>query len=383
MRINRLRGSTCIIYPGGRLRKTILRIGARHDLRAARARGTAKSRAIIGVKREMEFCVLFAPAQIAAGMVSGMAGIFDQPGLIVFAGIVVAVAARRWRKRLLARARLRAAPNWPTVTATIDVPAVLKDITPENKQRLIASLTYFYRNPELQMGEYRRPFATKEQARQWAVQFKGRTVPVHVNPEDPSDSVLLERDLAGSDFAMHAPVKVGTAALDPMPQVISPMFRLVCGLAEIAGLAGLATSAVMLGVNLVMHGKLRPYGYYWAGGILFGVCAAAAIAVQINLMRTEEGRWLLHSYRRWCPEWMRWSLNLTGGSVALKPLLHMLNLLHLISPGSSHWMHAPWAQALAPYVPYAIGCWLFFMITAFHAALLRSQEELHISVVEA
>jgi hypothetical protein len=39
--------------------------------------------------------------------------------------------------------------------------------------------------------------------------------------------------------------------------------------------------------------------------------------------------------------------------------------------------------ALAPYAPYAIGCWLFFMITAFHAALLRSQEELHISVVEA
>jgi hypothetical protein len=35
--------------------------------------------------------------------------------------------------------------------------------------------------------------------------------------------------------------------------------------------------------------------------------------------------------------------------------------------------------ALALYVPYAIGCWLFFVLTAFHAALLRSQEEMHIS----
>jgi hypothetical protein len=233
------------------------------------------------------------------------------------------------------------------------------------------------------MGEYKRSFAGKEQAKQWAAQFKGRTVPVHVNPDDPTDSVLLESDLAGSDFAVFTPVKMGETALDPMPQVLSPTFRLVCGLAEIAGLAGLATSAVMLCVDLVLHGKLRPYGYYWIGGILLGVCAAAAVAVQIQLGRTEEGRWLLHSYKRWCPEWMRWSLNLTGGSVAVKPLSHLFILFHVFGPNSSHWTHSSWAQALAPYVPYAVGIWLFFMITAFHAALLRSQEELHISVVEA
>jgi hypothetical protein len=316
-------------------------------------------------------------------MISGAAWIFDRPGPVVVAAVVIFAAVRHWWKRRKSRARLRAAPNWPTVTAMIDVAAVLKNITPEAKDRLAVSLTYFYRNPELQMGEYRRPFATKEQAKQWAAQFKGRAVPVHVNPDDLTDSVLLESDLAGSEFAVYTPVKMGAMALDSMPQVLSPTFRLVCGLAEIAGLAGLATSVVMLGVNFVMHGKLRPYGYYWMGGILFGVCLAAAIAVQIQLGRTEEGRWLLHSYKRWCPEWMRWSLNLTGGSVAVKPLSHLFILFHVIGPNSAHWAHSPWAQALAPYVPYAIGCWLFFMITAFHAALLRSQEELHISVVEA
>lgn len=327
---------------------------------------------------------MFASAQIGAGLVSGAAGIIDQSGRVVGAALVILfVVALRWWKKRKARARLREAANWPTVTATIDVAAILKNTTPDAKDRLAASLTYFYRNPELQMGEYKRPFGGIAGAKQWAAQFKGRTVPVHVNPDDPTDSVLLESDLAGSDFGVYAPLKAEATAFDPMPQVLSPTFRLVCGLAEIAGLAGLATSVVMLGVNLAMHGKLRPYGYYWIGGILLGVCLAAAIAVQIQLGRTEEGRWLLHSYKRWCPEWMRWSLNLTGGTVAAKPLWHMLFLFNLISPSSSHWTHSAWAQALAPYVIYAIGCWLFFVITAFHAALLRSQEELHISVLEA
>ncbi len=326
---------------------------------------------------------MFAPVQIGAGLVAGAAGIFDHPGIVVFAGIAIAVAARHWWKMRQERQRKRAAVNWPTITATIEVPAVVQHVAAKDKHPNIVALQYFYRNPELQMGEFRRSFATKEQAKQWGAQFKGRTVPVHVNPNDPTDSELLESDIAGSDFAIHAPLNVGGPALDAMPQVISQSMRLVCGLAELAGLAGMATSAVLLAVNMAMHGKLRPYGYYWIGGMLLGICLASAVVVQIYLRRTEEGRWLLKSYKRWCPGWMRWSVNLTGGSVAFKPLLHLFNFIHLISPHSSHWMQQPWAQALAPYVPYAIGCWLFFIMTAFHAALLRSQEELHISVVEA
>jgi hypothetical protein len=324
---------------------------------------------------------MFALAQAGVISLAGTPEIVRHPGLLAAVAIVLFAAARHWWKKRQARERVRAALNWPTITATIEVPAVIQQYVPE--KAIVVALEYFYRNPELQLGEYRRSFATKEQAKQWATQFKGRTVPVHVNPRDPADSVLLESDLAGSDFAIHAPLKVGGPSLDEMPQVISQTFRLVCGLAELAGLAGMATSAVLLAVNIAMHGKLRPYGYYWIGGILFGVCVVSAVAVQIYLQRTEEGRWLLKSYKQWCPGWMRWSLNLTGGSVAFKPLLHLLNLVHLLAPHSSHWTQHPWAQALAPYVPYAIGCWLFFIITAFHAALLRSQEELHISVVEA
>jgi hypothetical protein len=331
--------------------------------------------------RGQDFRAMFAPAQAGGLLGYGESALLRRPGVLVVAAIVVLALFRKWWKAYRERARKKAALNWPIVTATIEVPEVLQNVTVEDKY--IVALTYFYRNPELQMGEFRRSFPTKDHAKQWAGQFKGRSVPVHVNPNDPTDSVLLDRDVAGSDFAMQAPLAVAGPALDEMPQVISSTLRLVCGLAEIAGLAGLATSAVLLAVNIAMHGKLRPYGYFWTGGILLGVCVASAIVVQIELRRTEEGRWLLKSYRRWCPGWMRWSLKLTGGSAVFKPLWHLLNLIHLFAPHSSHWMNQPWAQALAPYVPYAIGCWLFFMITAFHAALLRSQEELHISLVEA
>ena len=56
----------------------------------------------------------------------------------------------------------------------------------------LATLTYFYRNPELQMGEYTRFFPLKASAQAWADQFKDRQVVIHVNPRDLTDSVLMD-----------------------------------------------------------------------------------------------------------------------------------------------------------------------------------------------
>jgi hypothetical protein len=92
--------------------------------------------------------------------------------------------------------------NWPTVSAIVDVVSVAfrEDNTLRLKANLnfphyLATLTYFYPNPEQQTGEYSRRFGDKDEAQAWANSYKGSTVMVHVDPRDPTRSVLREEDL--------------------------------------------------------------------------------------------------------------------------------------------------------------------------------------------
>ena len=93
--------------------------------------------------------------------------------------------------------------NWPTLSAVIDIASVafMEDDDPlpgmagSNHHYYLATLTYVWRNPELQMGEYRRSFANEDDARAWANSYKGETVTIHVDPRDPTRSVLRQEDL--------------------------------------------------------------------------------------------------------------------------------------------------------------------------------------------
>jgi hypothetical protein len=92
--------------------------------------------------------------------------------------------------------------KWPTVSAVIEVVSVafMEDDIPSPKADLDgsyykATLTYTYKNPEQQMGDYSRDFAEEDEAKAWANSYKGETVKVHVDPSDPTRSVLREEDL--------------------------------------------------------------------------------------------------------------------------------------------------------------------------------------------
>ena len=94
--------------------------------------------------------------------------------------------------------------NWPTVSAVIDLVSVSvldnDTVLPPMKASLnssgyLATLTYIYRNPEEQMGEFRRTFGNEDDAKAWANSYKGETVKIHVDPRDPGRSVLREEDL--------------------------------------------------------------------------------------------------------------------------------------------------------------------------------------------
>lgn len=89
--------------------------------------------------------------------------------------------------------------DWPQTSAVID----LVTVVPQTEQTrygervvgYLVALTYFYRNPELQMGEYSRMFNLESDAKAWADSYKGRNVMIHVDPRDPSRSILRKEEL--------------------------------------------------------------------------------------------------------------------------------------------------------------------------------------------
>lgn len=115
-------------------------------------------------------------------------------GIIVLLAICWAIFAE-WIKRVRYR-------NWSTVSAVVDIVSVaffedniIRFNVNASSPYYLATLTYTYRNPEQQMGEYRRKFAEKEDAEAWANSYKDETVKVHVDPRDPTRSVLRDEDL--------------------------------------------------------------------------------------------------------------------------------------------------------------------------------------------
>lgn len=124
---------------------------------------------------------------------------FDWFGLPLFIAIVIGSAVARYGRFFVQWWNGKRASDWTTLPATIDVVSISEQIGDrgrgEQTTRYLATLTYFYRNPELQMGEYSRLFTYKVEADAWSAPYKGKTVVVHIDPRDNSRSVLRKEDL--------------------------------------------------------------------------------------------------------------------------------------------------------------------------------------------
>ena len=140
---------------------------------------------------------------IIAGILISGGGTITRFEIILFslAVVVLIFVAVCWGiiEEWIERTRGR---NWPTVSAVIDIVSVahIEDDSLSPKADLDdssykATLTYTYNNPEQQMGDYSRSFGDKDEAQAWANSYKGETVKVHVDPRDPTRSVLREEDL--------------------------------------------------------------------------------------------------------------------------------------------------------------------------------------------
>lgn len=108
------------------------------------------------------------------------------------------IASRYWRFFVQWMNGIRGR-DWAKVSAVIDVVSVVQQTAQgrygEYVVGYLGTLTYFYRNPELQSGDYSRMFGQESEAQAWAASYKGRTVMVHVNRRDPSRSVLRKEEL--------------------------------------------------------------------------------------------------------------------------------------------------------------------------------------------
>jgi hypothetical protein len=118
--------------------------------------------------------------------------------LVVFVAVVIASTASSWQF-IAQRWNGYRGRNWPTVSAVIDLVSVQRREESGGKGRPIitwvALLTYVYRIPDLQTGDYDRSFSDEDEAKDWANSLKGCAVMVHVDPKDPAHSVLRKEDL--------------------------------------------------------------------------------------------------------------------------------------------------------------------------------------------
>ena len=143
---------------------------------------------------------------MASTIASGSIDVWESTPFLIFVAVVILAIATftihsmgYWRLFAQWLLALRGR-EWPTLSALIDDVSVVEQRQGTGHGDMVnylVTLTYSYRNPELQTGEYTRLFSYDEEddARAWAASYKGSTVMVHVDPQDPSRSVLRKEEL--------------------------------------------------------------------------------------------------------------------------------------------------------------------------------------------
>lgn len=298
--------------------------------------------------------------------------IFEQIGLPIL--IVALASIYGGAKTLMRRWGTGSSRGWPTVSAVIDVVSVAEEII-EGRYGSVtttgykATLTYFYRNPELQMGEYAKTFPLEGAAKRWAEGFKGKTVLVHVNPKDPSDSVLLKNDLEGLGNGTQLNAE-DLLHMEGLPQ-LKRGYLILSGISEFVALAGLALTAT--GVWMQKN-RSTPE---WLVTTLICLAVFNALSAWLVSYRADDSRRMqsmLRSYTLFCPAWMRWGVNITGG---LLFAAWVIAEFHDLLPSTTQ--HA--LGIGLSYSSYLLAAWIFLSTGATHVAILRSQESVQRQVV--
>jgi hypothetical protein len=316
-----------------------------------------------------------APTQIAHHLLDATSRLLFRPEIIwpIIAGILGFNARWHRQRRRMAKKRnvARAVRGWLTVPAAIDVVSVAEHMDSDGKKFYLAALTYFYRRPDLEMGDYQREFAQKTVAQEWVKQFKGRQVMVHVNPKNVAESFVQESDLEGLETHQTSGME-RQAQSDPAPS-LSSYVRFLSALGEQLSIAGLAGSAMLLSVSLATGGMKCPHWLLWTGGAMLAVSFLLMIVVQTQCRGNDSAKNFLHSYKFWSPVWMQWALK---AAVAVFFILWILDSIRADLPLAMQL----WMKGFEAPIPYILSCLGFLATASFHTAVQRSQEQIRLPV---
>jgi hypothetical protein len=272
----------------------------------------------------------------------------------------VGMALRSWQ-RLRRKIRGTESRNWPALTATIDIVSVVMIGSVDEVAGYTATLTYFYRNPDLQVGEYQRFFSLRSAAENWVEQFKSRNVMVHVNTKKPADSVLLEADLEAIRLR-PAPAIEDALRLEKMPK-LTRGYRLLSAVSEMVGMVGLAVCATIFCVCLRSGGEPASAWILWTVGSMLAFAALSMWLVIIRAEDEDEYHSISNRYVFWCPPWIRWGLRIGAGAFLVFWLLAKIDpsLAKYLLMGTGTLLPSIWLG------------WGFLVTTGFHLAIMRSQ----------
>jgi hypothetical protein len=285
------------------------------------------------------------------------------PGVFLFIVATIAGITVRYWHRVRLKIRGGKSRNWPALTATIDIVSVVMIGSADEIAGYTATLTYFYRNPELQVGEYQRYFSLKSTAENWVEQFKSRHVMVRVNPKLPADSVLLEEDVEAISLR-PVPGLEDALRLEKIP-ALPHGYRILSAVSEMVGMAGLAVSVTAFFICLRSGGEPARVSVLWTIGAML---VFTAISMFVIILRTEDED-EYHSFSKrfsiWCPAWMRWALSIGGGIFAV------FWLISKIDPGLAKYLLLGTGSLL----PILWLGWCLLITTGFHLAIVRSQAQ--------
>ena len=288
----------------------------------------------------------------------------------VLAAVSLYQAVRTWKRRW----GTGPTREWPTTNAVIDVVSVAEEIR-EGRYDTVetigykATLTYFYRNPDLEMGEYSQSFPLEGAARQWVETFKNKSVIVHVNPKDPTDSILLKNDLDGLGVSPQQTLEE-SLRMERFPQLPSG-YLILSSISEFLAIVGLSLTAIAAWMHV------RRATPAWLVVTLVVLLVLVSLSTWLVSYRSEDSHRLqsmLHSYTLFCPVWMRWGVRLTGGLLVIAWFAYKIN--ELFPSQVQQWL-VTWSS----YWSYVFAVWVFLSTGATHAAILRSQEVAHRTTV--